>query len=235
MADNAQLIAQLGEAINKSTASQAQLEQNTGLFNTAIADGLREINATILEINGLLRGIADKINGLQNQITQLELDAGPNPDEGHAAAIADLTRQLEEAQQAKLAASDVMNSALITLNANATVMDRTMNAQKTADMQAQIKLVHDSLLEMQQNLGNVLQGGPGAPQNPGGPNPQAAIDGGFRRRRRTNKKQRKTKTNKNKKQKGGSGFKSKRRKSTNNSDTGRGRGRGKSKKRRSNR
>ena len=228
MADNAQLIAQLGEAITKSTASQAQLEQNTGLFNTAIADGLREINATILEINGLLRGIADKINGLQNQITQLELDGGPNPDEGHAAAIADLNRQLEEAQQAKLAASDVMNSALITLNANATVMDRTMNAQKTADMQAQIKLVHDSLLEMQQNLGVVLQGGP--PQNPRRPNSQAAIDGGFRRRRRTNKKQRIKNT---KKQKGG--YKSKRRKSTNNSDTGRGRGKRKSTKRRSNR
>ena len=171
MANNDQLIAQLREAIDKSTTSQAQLEENTGLFNTVIADGLRAINTTILEINGLLREITDKINTLQNRIRELEADAGPNPDAAHAAVVEDLNRQLAEAQQAKIEATEVMNSALITLNGNATVMDRTMNVQKTTDMQNQLQLVHQSLLEMRKNLGDVLRGGPGPPPKPRRPKP----------------------------------------------------------------
>jgi uncharacterized phage infection (PIP) family protein YhgE len=177
MAEYAELIAQLGEAINKSTASQAQLEENTGLFNTVIANGLQAINATIQDINGLLRQITDKINDLQDRINQLELDAGEDPDAARAAEMADLRQKLAEAQRAQVDATDVMNRALITLNTNTTVMDRTMNVQKTTDMQNQIQQVHQSLLEMRKNLGDVLRGGPARPPpkprrlKPGPPKP----------------------------------------------------------------
>jgi len=171
MADYAQLITQLGEAIDKSTASQAKLEENTGLFNTAIANGLQAINATIQDINGLLKQITDKINELQNRINQLEMDAGKDPDAVRAAEMEDLKQKLADAQRAQVDATDVMNRALTTLNSNATVMDKTMNVQKTTDMQNQLQLVHQSLLEMRKNLGDVLRGRPGPPQKPRRPRP----------------------------------------------------------------
>ena len=256
MANNEQLIVELGEAINRSNASQVSFGANNDSFNRTINAGLAQINATIRDIDGLLGQIIDRINELKARIAELQGNGGPTS----AKEIAILKQQLADAQKGQVAATDVMNRALVTLRANTEAMDGSIAKQDEPAMTAQLKIVNDSLQAMQKRLQSILNDNQG-PQPPAGPKPgedvlpgdqgasnneigkdaeQERIDGG--KRRRTNKKRRKTRgTKKKRKQKGGYGYKTKQhRKATEDSATtsSLGRGRGiykKSKKRRSTR
>lgn len=79
MAINEQLIADLGEAINLSNASQQRFGANNDSFNRIIKDGLSQINATIRDIDGLLGQVTDKIKQLKKKIKELEDNGGPIP------------------------------------------------------------------------------------------------------------------------------------------------------------
>ena len=257
MANNEQLIADLGEAINLSNASQERFGANNDSFNRTINAGLAQINATIRDIDLMLGQIADKINVLKARIAELEANGAP----GNDAKIAELQAQLAAAQNGQVAATEVMNRALVTLRANTEAMDGSIAKQDEPAMTAQLQTITNSLQAMQARLRGILNDNQG-PLPP--PKNQSAVErmraaqdpdsddeatpgtrGGKRRRKnKTAKKQRKTrktrKTKKKRKQKGGYGYKTKQRKSTNDTDTsssysGLGRGRGmytKSKKRR---
>ena len=256
MANNDQLIADLGEAIRLSNESQVRFGANNDSFNRTINAGLAQINATIRDIDGMLGQIVDKINVLKARIAELEANGDP----GHDAEIAALQAQLTAAQNGQVAATEVMNRALVTLRANTTAMDGSIAMQDEPAMTNQLKVVNDSLQAMQVRLQGILndnQGPRGAVERR---REAAAAAGeedsddepgatGGKRRRRTNKtakkrrKTRRTKTNKKRKQKGGYKYKTKRRKSSDDTDTSsslsssssRGKGRGmykKSKKRR---
>lgn len=263
MANNEQLIADLGEAINLSNASQARFGSNNDSFNRTINAGLAQINATIRDIDAMLGKIADRINALKARIADLEANGGP----GNDAEVAALQAQLTAAQNGQVAATEVMNRALVTLRANTEAMDGSIAKQDEPAMTAQLQTINNSLQAMQVRLRGILNDNQGPLPPPAG---QSAVEqmrasqdpdsddevtpetgpgsvGGKRRRKnKTAKKQRKTrktrKTKKKRKQKGGYGYKTKQRKSTNDSDTtsssysGLGRGSGmykKSKKRRS--
>jgi hypothetical protein len=228
MANNEQLIADLGEAINLSNASQKNFGENNNLFNRSIAAGLATINATIRDIDELLEGIVKKIDGLKARIAELEANGDP----GRNGEIEALQQQLAAAQNGQVAATEVMNRALEALRASTTAMDGSIEEQNEPAMTAQLKAVNDSLRAMHERLQGILNDN------------QAPQAGGKRRRKnKTAKKSRKTK--KKRKQKGGYKYKTKQRKSAADSDSsssntssGRGRGRGiykKSKKRRSTR
>lgn len=226
MANNEQLIADLGEAIKLSNASQERFGTNNDSFNRTINDGLAQINATIRDIDGLLGQIMDRINDLKARIAELQ----GNGDPANAGEIEALQQQLAAAQNGQVAATDVMNRALVTLRDNTRAMDGTIETQNEPEMTAQLKKVTDSLQAMQGRLQGILNDNQG---------PQASQSAG--KRRRTNKTARKSRrTKKKRKQKGGYRHKTKQRKSDADSDTssGLGRGRGmykKSKKRRSTR
>jgi hypothetical protein len=237
MANNEQLIADLGEAINRSNASQVRFGANNDSFNRTINAGLAQINATIRDIDGLLGQILDKINELKARIAELQGNGGP----GNAQEIALLKQQLLDAQNGQVAATEVMNRALVTLRSNTEAMDGSIAKQDEPAMTAQLKTVNDSLLAMQVRLQGILNDNPpeGGPIVGPGMN---QLDGGSRRRRRTNKKRRKTRrTHKKRKQTGGYGYKTKQHKAhddSSNTSSSLGRGRGiykKSKKRRSTR
>ena len=72
MANNEQLIADLGEAINLSNAAQQRFGENNDSFNRSIQSGLAQINATIRDIDALLGQITDKINSLKARIQELQ-------------------------------------------------------------------------------------------------------------------------------------------------------------------
>lgn len=252
MANNDQLIADLGAAIELSNASQARFGANNDSFNRTINAGLAQINATIRDIDGMLGQIADRINVLKARIAELEANGDP----GHEAEIAALQDQLTAAQNGQAGATDVMNRALETLRDNTAAMDGSIAAQDEPAMTAQLKAVNDSLQAMQARLQGILNDNPGPPAEPRqtgveqrraelgqeeDSDDEVGATGGKRRRKnKTTKKRRKTrKTKKKRKQKGGYKYKTKRRKSADDSDTstnsGLGRGRGiykKSKKRR---
>jgi uncharacterized protein YdcH (DUF465 family) len=261
MANNEQLIADLGEAINLSNASQARFGTNNDSFNRTINAGLAQINATIRDIDAMLGKITDRINALKARIADLEANGGP----GNDAEVAALQEQLTAAQNGQVAATEVMNRALVTLRANTEAMDGSIAKQDEPAMTAQLQTINTSLQAMQARLRDILNDnqGPSAPpagqsaleqmraaQEPDSDDeetPDTGATGGGKRRRKnkTAKKTRKTrKTKKKRKQKGGYGYKTRRRKYKQDSDTassfassstGRGRGRGmykKSKKRR---
>lgn len=255
MANNEQLIADLGEAINLSNASQARFGANNDSFNRTINAGLAQINATIRDIDAMLGQITDKINVLKARIAELEANGAPGNDD----KIAALQAQLAAAQNGQVAATEVMNRALVTLRANTEAMDGSIAKQDEPAMTTQLQTINNSLQAMQARLRGILNDNQGpkgaieqmrAAQDPDSddevtPETGPGTRGGKRRRKnKTAKKQRKTrkvrKTKKKRKQKGGYGYKTKQRKSTNDSDTSSsntslGRGRGmytKSKKRR---
>lgn len=238
MANNEQLIADLGEAINLSTASQARFGANNDSFNRTINAGLTQINATIRDINGLLGQITDKINELKARIAELQGNGGP----ANANEIAILQQQLEAAQNGQAAATDVMNRALVTLRANTEAMDGSIATQDEPAMTAQLKTVTDSLQAIQLRLRGILNDNVGPPPARGigleqrraelgedsddEATPEAgpgALGGKRRRKSKTAKKQRKTRRTKTikkkRKQRGGYGYKTTRRKSSHDSDT----------------
>lgn len=224
MANNEKLIADLGEAINLSNASQEKFGANNDSFNRTINAGLAQINATIRDIDELLGQIMDRIQELKARITELQ----GNGDPSNAGEIEALQQQLAAAQNGQVAATDVMNRALVTLRDNTRAMDGTIKTQNEPEMTAQLKKVTDSLQAMQGRLQGILN------DNQGPQAPQAA--GKYRRTKKTARKSRRTK--KKRKQKGGYRYKTKQRKSAADSDTSSGLGRGmykKSKKRRSTR
>ena len=252
MSNNQQLIADLGEAINLSNASQVRFGANNDSFNRTINAGLAQINATIRDIDGLLGQILDRINELKARITELQGNGGP----ASAKEIAFLKQQLADAQNGQVAATEVMNRALVTLRSNTEAMDGAIAKQDEPAMTEQLKTISDSLQAMQTRLQGILNDN----QSPQDPRASAMeqrmaeqgedsddentprVTGGKRRRKnKTAKKSRRTKTIKKKrKQKGGYGYKTKQRKVTDDSATesSHGRGRGiykKSKKRRSTR
>jgi uncharacterized protein YdcH (DUF465 family) len=237
MANNEQLIADLGEAINLSNASQARFGENNDSFNRTINAGLAQINATIREIDAMLGQIADRINVLKARIAELEANGAP----GNDAEIAALQDQLAAAQKGQVAATEVMNRALVTLRANTEAMDGSISKQDEPAMTAQLQTINNSLQAMQARLRGILNDNQG-PLPP--PADQSAVErmraaqdpdsddeatpetgpgtvGGKRRRKnKTAKKQRKSRrTKKNKKQKGGYGYKTKQRKYKHESDT----------------
>jgi hypothetical protein len=258
MANNEQLIADLGEAINLSNASQARFGANNDSFNRTINAGLAQINATIRDIDAMLGQIADRINVLKSRIAELEANGVP----GNDAEIAALQAQLTTAQNGQVAATEVMNRALVTLRANTEAMDGSIAKQDEPAMTTQLQTINNSLQAMQARLRGILNDNQGPPaaqsaveqtrasQEPDSDDEATAetapgsLGGKRRRKNKTAKKRRKTrkvrKTKKKRKQKGGYGYKTKQRKSTNDSDTASsstsvGRGRGmykKSKKRR---
>ena len=258
MANNEQLIADLGEAIDKSTASQARFGANNDSFNRTINAGLAQINATIRDIDAMLGQIADRINVLKSRIAELEANGAP----GNDAEIAALKAQLAAAQNGQVAATEVMNRALVTLRANTDAMDGSIAKQDEPAMTTQLQTINNSLQAMQARLRGILNDNQGPPaaqsaveqmrasQEPDSDDEATAetapgsLGGKRRRKNKTAKKRRKTqkvrKTKKKRKQKGGYGYKTKQRKSTTDSDTASsstsvGRGRGmykKSKKRR---
>jgi len=241
MANNEQLIADLGEAINLSNASQLRFGANNDSFNRTINAGLAQINATIRDIDGLLGQIMDRINELKARIAELQGNGGP----GNAKELALLKQQLADAQNGQIAATDVMNRALVTLRSNTEAMDGSIAKQDEPAMTAQLKSINDSLLAMQARLRGILNDNTGSLPPAAGPEPEENIvgpgmnqlDGGSRRRRRkhkTLKKSKRTKTNK--KKKGSYRYITKRRKAYidslhNTSNLGRGGGRGTYKKR----
>ena len=77
MANNDQLIADLGEAIRLSNESQVRFGANNDSFNRTINAGLAQINATIRDIDGMLGQIVDKINVLKARIAELEANGDP--------------------------------------------------------------------------------------------------------------------------------------------------------------
>ena len=261
MANNEQLIADLGEAINLSNASQARCGSNNDSFNRTINAGLAQINATIRDIDAMLGKITDRINSLKARIADLEANGGP----GNDAEVAALQAQLAAAQNSQVAATEVMNRALVTLRANTEAMDGSIAKQDEPAMTAQLQTVNNSLQAMQARLKGILNDNQGPLPPPAGqsaveqmraaqepdsddeeePETGTGTGGGKRRRKnKTAKKQRKTrkmrKTKKKRKQKGGYKYKTRRRKSADDSGTAssRGGGRGKykkSKKRRSTR
>jgi len=246
MANNQQLIADLGEAINLSNAAQAQFGANNDSFNRTINAGLAQINATIRDIDGLLGQIMDRINALKARIAELQGNVGPvNADE-----IALLKQQLADAQNGQVAATDVMNRALLTLRSNTEAMNGAIVTQDEPAMTAQLKTVTDSLQAMQERLRGILNDNP-VPQPSGmeqrraeqgvdsdDENTPGALGGKRRRKNKTSKKSRKTK--KKRKQKGGYKYKTKQRRTNDNSGAASSLGGGrriykKSKKRRSTR
>ena len=246
MANNQQLIADLGEAINLSNASQVRFGANNDSFNRTINAGLAQINATIRDIDGLLGQIMDRINALKARIAELQGNVGPvNADE-----IALLKQQLADAQNGQVAATDVMNRALLTLRSNTEAMNGAIVTQDEPAMTAQLKTVTDSLQAMQERLRGILNDNP-VPQPSGmeqrraeqgvdsdDENTPGALGGKRRRKNKTSKKSRKTK--KKRKQKGGYKYKTKQRRTNDNSGAASSLGGGrriykKSKKRRSTR
>ena len=236
MANNDQLIADLGEAIRLSNESQVRFGANNDSFNRTINAGLAQINATIRDIDGMLGQIADKINVLKARIAELEANGDP----GHDAEIAALQAQLTAAQNGQVAATEVMNRALVTLRANTTAMDGSIAMQDEPAMTNQLKVVNDSLQAMQLRLRGILNDNPGPQgaverrreaqgedsddEESGGPGAGPAVEreedsddepgaGGGKRRRRKNKtakkqrKTRRTKTKTNKKRKQKGGYK----------------------------
>lgn len=251
MANNEQLIADLGEAINLSNASQARFGANNDSFNRTINAGLAQISATIRDIDLMLGQIADKINVLKARIAELEANGVPSNDD----EISALKAQLAAAQNGQVAATEVMNKALVTLRANTEAMDGSIAKQDEPAMTAQLQTITNSLQAMQTRLRGILSDPPAnqsaveqmrAAQDPDSDDEatpetgSGAVGGKRRRKNKTAKKQRKPrKTKKNRKQKGVYGYKTRRRKYKQDSDasssTGLGRGRGmykKSKKRR---
>lgn len=161
MANNEQLIADLGEAINLSNASQVRFGANNDSFNRTINAGLAQINATIRDIDGLLGQIMDRINELKARIAELQGNVGPS----NANEIAILKQQLAAAQNGQVAATDVMNRALVTLRSNTEAMDGSIASQDEPAMTAQLKTVTDSLQAMQLRLRGILNDNLG-PQPP---------------------------------------------------------------------
>ena len=248
MANNEQLIADLGEAINLSNASQVRFGANNDSFNRTINAGLSQINATIRDIDVLLGQIMDRISELKARIAELQGNGGPS----NAQEIALLKQQLADAQKGQVAATDVMNRALVTLRANTEAMDGSIAKQDEPAMTGQLKSINDSLQAMQARLQGILNDNPGSAmeqrradqgEDSDDENTPRVTGGKRRRKNKTAKKSRRTKTTKKKrKQKGGYGYKTKQRKSAKDSGAessiGRGGGRGiykKSKKRRSTR
>jgi hypothetical protein len=162
MANNVQLIADLGEAINLSNAAQVRFGANNDSFNRTINAGLAQINATIRDIDGLLGQILDKINELKARIAELQGNGGP----GNAQEIALLKQQLVDAQNGQVAATEVMNRALVTLRSNTEAMDGAIAKQDEPAMTAQLKTVNDSLQAMQKRLQDILNDNQGL-QPPG--------------------------------------------------------------------
>jgi uncharacterized phage infection (PIP) family protein YhgE len=236
MAINEQLIADLGEAINLSNASQQRFGANNDSFNRIIKDGLSQINATIRDIDGLLGQVTDKIKQLKKKIKELEDNGGPIPSN----EIALLKEQLDAAQKGQKAATTVMNKALETLRANTVAMNRSIEVQDEPAMTKQLKMVTDSLQKIQLRLRGILndnsdlpgeavpQGSRGAADNYETGNDSefdselSKIDGGARKRRRKTK--RKSKRSRRTKKKGGYGYKTKRDKTISDTSSGTGRG-----------
>ena len=245
MAINEQLIADLGEAINLSNASQQRFGANNDSFNRIIKDGLSQINATIRDIDGLLGQVTDKIKQLKKKIKELQDSGGPVPSN----EIALLKEQLEAAQKGQIAATTVMNKALETLRANTAAMNRSIEVQDEPAMTKQIKAVTDSLQKIQLRLRGILNDNNNLPGEAVPPGSKGAadnyetgndsefdselkkIDGGARKRRRKTKSKRKTVKRSRRTKKGGYGYKTKRDKtisdtSSSSSSSGRGRGKG---------
>ena len=210
MANNVQLIADLGEAINLSNASQVRFGANNDLFNRTINAGLAQINATIRDIDELLGQIIDRIKELKARIAELQGNGGP----ASAQEIALLKQQLADAQNGQVAATEVMNRALVTLRSNTEAMNGSIVTQDEPAMTAQLKTISDSLLAMQARLRGILNDNqaPGASAveqmradqgaDSDDENTPRVVGGKRRRKTKTAKKTRKTK--KTRKQKGGS-------------------------------
>ena len=152
MANNEQLIADLGEAINLSNAAQQRFGENNDSFNRIIQAGLAQINATIRDIDALLGQITDKINSLKARIQELQNNGGPVPGD----EITLLRQQLDAALKGQMDATTVMNKALETLRSNTVAMNRSIEVQDEPAMTKQLKTVTDSLQAIQLRLRGIL-------------------------------------------------------------------------------